>query len=199
VTDVLTPPDASAGVDAVEDLEMRLREAYDDLPHEFKVEIVDGELHLLSPSGVGPGNAAGNIFLSLKQYQRRTRAGLAFADGVGFQVDLPGRKSFAPDASFYTGPSRGLGFAAGAPIFAVEVRSEGDYGPRAEAKMARKRDDYFAAGTLVVWDVHTVGADVVRVYRPDRPREPAVFRRGEVADAEPALPGWRLPVDELFE
>jgi len=26
-----------------------------------------------------------------------------------------------------------------------------------------------------------------------------VFRRGEVADAEPAVPGWRMPVDELFE
>jgi hypothetical protein len=23
--------------------------------------------------------------------------------------------------------------------------------------------------------------------------------RGEVADAEPALPGWRMPVDDLFE
>lgn len=30
---------------------------------------------------------------------------------------------------------------------AVEVRSEGDYGPLAEEKVAEKRADYFAAGT----------------------------------------------------
>ena len=40
-------------------------------------------------------------------------------------------------------------FYDGAPIFAAEVRSESDYGPDAEAAMARKRADYFAAGTLV--------------------------------------------------
>jgi len=39
---------------------------------------------------------------------------------------------------------------------------------------------------------------VVRVYRGDQP-QPRVHRRGEVADAEPAVPGWRLPVDDLFE
>ena len=56
-------------------------------------------------------------------------------------------------------------FFEGAPVFAVEVRSEGDYGPRAEAAMARKRSDYFAAGTLVVWDVDLLSEDVVNVYR----------------------------------
>jgi hypothetical protein len=25
-----------------------------------------------------------------------------------------------------------------------------------------------------------------------------MFRRGDIADAEPAVPGWRMPVDELF-
>jgi len=47
----------------------------------------------------------------------------------------------------------GMRFASGAPIFAVEVRSENDYGPAAERAMAAKRADYFACGTLVVWDV----------------------------------------------
>jgi Uma2 family endonuclease len=44
-------------------------------------------------------------------------------------------------------------FFEGAPVFAVEVRSEGDYGPAAERELAEKRADYFAAGTLAVWDV----------------------------------------------
>ena len=88
-------------------------------------------------------------------------------------------------------------FVQGAPAFAVEVRSEGDYGPAAEEAMARKRADYFAAGTLVVWDVDLLSEDVVRVHRAGRPV--TVYRRGETAEAEPAVPGWRMAVDELFE
>ena len=54
-------------------------------------------------------------------------------------------------------------FAEGAPVFAVEIRSENDRGPAAEGRLATKRADYFAAGTLVVWDVdlEAEGADVV--------------------------------------
>jgi Uma2 family endonuclease len=44
-------------------------------------------------------------------------------------------------------------FYEGAPIFAVEVRSENDYGLKAEERIAEKRADYFVAGTLVMWDV----------------------------------------------
>ena len=38
--------------------------------------------------------------------------------------------------------------------------------------MAQKRADYFAAGTLVVWDVDLLADDVVRVYRADAPDSP---------------------------
>ena len=87
----------------------------------------------------------------------------------------------------------------GAPIFAAEVRSEGDYGPAAEKEIAEKRADYFAAGTLVVWDVDLLSEDVVKVYRASDPNSPIIYRRGEVAEAEPAVPGWSMPVDDLFE
>jgi Uma2 family endonuclease len=89
-------------------------------------------------------------------------------------------------------------FYQGAPIFAVEVRSEGDYGPRAEREMAAKRAEYFAAGTLVVWDVDLLSENVVRVYRASDPEKPTTYRRGQVAEAEPAVPGWSIAVDNLF-
>jgi hypothetical protein len=63
--------------------------------------------------------------------------------------------------------------------------------------MAAKRADYFAAGTLVVWDVD-LRAGCVNVYRSTGPDTPDVYRRGEQADAEPAVPGCSMPVDELF-
>ena len=75
-------------------------------------------------------------------------------------------------------------FLDGAPVFAVEVRSEGDYGPTAEQKIKQKRTDYFAAGTQVVWDVDLLGEEVVRSYRANDPESPIIFRRGETADAE---------------
>ena len=64
--------------------------------------------------------------------------------------------------------------------------------------MAEKRADYFAAGTQVVWDVDLSSDGVVKVYRAGDPETPKVYRRGERAEAEPALPGWTMAVDDLF-
>ena len=164
-----------------------------------KAEIVHGALVLMSPTGDMPSRASGNVYISLREYERRTRLGRAYTDNVGFIVNLPNRKSFSPDAAFYTGKRTGMKFLEGAPIFAVEVRSEGDYGPAAEKKMAAKRRDYFAAGTLVMWDVDLLGDEVVKAYRASDPDHPALYRRGDLAEAEPALPGWSMPVDDLFD
>jgi Uma2 family endonuclease len=90
-------------------------------------------------------------------------------------------------------------FPEGAPIFAVEVRSENDYGPAAEHAMQAKRADHFACGTLVVWDVDLLSPDVIKVYRASDPDHPTIYRRGDMAEAEPAAPGWRMPVNDLFE
>jgi Uma2 family endonuclease len=164
-----------------------------------KAELVNGKLVLMEPSGDFHGSASGAIHASLRDYQRRTKTGRAYPDGVGFLVELPNRDSFSPDAAYYVGPRSGEKFLPGAPIFAAEVRSANGYGPAAEREMAAKRADYFAAGTLVVWDVALRGPDIVRVYRANSPNTPTVYRRGDLAEAEPAVPGWRMPVDELFE
>ena len=168
------------------------------VPENGKAEIVDGELVLMSPTGDLPSSAASEIFVSLREHSRRTGFGRAYNDNIGFVVNLPNRKSFSPDACLYVGPRTRGKFLEGAPVFAVEVRSEGDYGPKAEQAMARKRRDYFAAGTKVVWDVDVLKEEVIRVYRFDNPETPQVFGRGERADAEPAVQEWTMAVDDLF-
>ena len=164
-----------------------------------KAELVAGKLVRMSPTGYRPGRAALRIVTSLYEHERRHGGGRALGDNVGYLVDLPNRQSFSPDASWYVGPPGDMRFIQGAPAFAVEVRSESDYGAAAESAMVAKRADYFAAGTQVVWDVDLLGEDAVRVYRASAPAEPTVFRRGQSEEAEPAVPGWRLPVNDLFD
>jgi Uma2 family endonuclease len=152
----------------------------------------------MSPTGRRPGYAGDVILVSLFQYSKRHKVGIAVGDNKAFVVNLPHRKSFSPDAAFHVGADTGMKFYEGAPIFAVEVRSESNYGPRAERQMAKKRADYFAAGTLVVWDVDLLNDDVVRVYRASDPEKPTIYQRNEIAEAEPAVPGWTMAVNDLF-
>lgn len=168
------------------------------VPENGKAELIDGEIVRMSPTGGIPGRAGGEIYIALRDYERSVGNGYAFPDNVGFVVDLPRRGSFSPDAAFHPGPLQGGKFLNGAPIFAAEVRSEGDYGPKAEQEMAEKRADYFAAGTLVVWDVDVLRERVVRAYQAEDPDTPTVYRSGDVAEAEPALPGWTMLVDDLL-
>lgn len=169
------------------------------VPDNQKAELVNGEVVLLMPTGDAPGYAGDEIFASLRDHVKRTGRGRAVGDNKGFLVSLPTRESFSPDAAYYTGPRTGMRFFQGPPDFAADVRSENDYGEAAEQAMAEKRADYFAAGTLVVWDVDLQSEAVILKYTAENPLVPTVFRRGQAADAEPAVPGWSMPVDDLFE
>jgi Uma2 family endonuclease len=117
---------------------------------EGKAELVNGEIVEMPPSGDEPSSAGFEIVTSLKTYARRAGRGRAYPDGTGFHVNLPHRESFSPDAAYHVGVRTGMRFLEGSPVFAVEVRSENDYGPAAERAMQDKRADYFACGTLVV-------------------------------------------------
>lgn len=168
---------------------------------EGKAELINGRI-IRMPIGYLPSIVAGEIFALLREYVRLIGRGVALPDAVGFAQRPPmasGRQSFSPDAAYYTGspPANRMRFIDGAPDFAAEVRSENDYGPVAESDQAAKRADYFLAGTLVVWDVDPQ-AETIAVYRSTDPMQPTVFRRGDTADAEPAVPGWRVDVDSVF-
>ena len=165
---------------------------------EGKAEIVNGEIKKLPLSGFKPGFAGDEIYASLRDYVRAGNQGVAVGDNKGFLCELPNRRSFSPDAALYVGELPDMGFFPSPPIFAVEVRSENDYGRRAEREIAQKRADYFAAGTQVVWDVDLRDEEVIAKYSAQDPQNPEIFRRGEVANAEPAVAGWTIAVDDLF-
>ncbi len=166
-----------------------------------KAELIGGRIVEFMATGYRPSLIAGEIFTGLRSHSHSTGRGVALTDNIGFAVpELPsGRESFSPDASYYDGPlpSDEMDFVPGPPTLAVEVRSKNDYGDAAEDAMAAKRADYFQAGTKVVWDVDP-RSECIRVYRPDDPEQPVIFRKGQQADAEPAVPGWRFAVADIF-
>ena len=152
----------------------------------------------MPPTGARPGAAGDAVFVSLYLHVRKTMRGRAIGDNKGFVVALPHRESFSPNAAYWTGEDPDMDFYDGAPVFAVEVRTKDDYGLAAERDLADKRADYFAAGTQVVWDVDLLDDEVVRVYRATAPDTATVYRRGERAEAEPAVPGWSMLVSDMF-
>jgi Uma2 family endonuclease len=168
---------------------------------EGKAELIGGRIVPFMATGDMPSQVASNIYVSLREYAKKTGRGVAYGDNLGFAIpELPsGRESFSPDASYYVGPrpKNRLRFVSGAPIFAVEVRIENDYTKLARREMAAKRADYFSAGTLVVWDVDTK-AKCIHVFRAEEPAKPTTYRMSQIAQAEPAVPDWRIPVDEVF-
>jgi Uma2 family endonuclease len=178
------------------------RATIDDLYRvEGKAELIGGKVVEIMASGIRPGEVATNIHLSLRAFARANKRGVSTGDGVGYAIPeiSSGRESFCPDTAYYDGPmpTNIMRFVEGTPTFAVEVRSENDYGPAAELEMASKRDDYFESGTLAVWDVDPE-SEQIGLYTPDKPSRPIVFRRGQTANAGNAVPGWSVAVDEVF-
>lgn len=169
---------------------------------EGRAELIAGRIVRYMPNGYSPAKIAFRISLALHGYATSSGRGEVFGDAIGFAMRPPlksGRQSFSPDTSYYDGPppANPMKFIDGPPTVAIEVRSETDYTNRAEKEIAAKRDDYFEAGTLVVWDVDPI-AKTITSYRHDDPANGRLFREGDQADAEPALTEWRLAVSSIF-
>jgi Uma2 family endonuclease len=172
------------------------RATLDDLYNESgKAELIGGRIVQLMPTGYMPHRVAARIFRCLDDYATQRKIGEAFTDNMGFAVPelSSGRESFSPDAAFYDGklPANRMRFIEGPPTFAVEVRSEN----ADETEMADKRADYFEAGTKVVWDVDPI-AECIHKYTS--PTHKITYQHGQTADAEPAVPGWKVDVDWIF-
>ena len=168
------------------------------LPGKIKAEIVDHTIVPIPLAGGLSSRTSGLLFAALLDYAKRTGIGVALPGNAGFIVNLPNRGSFSPDASYCIGLTIDQDFVNGAPLFAAEVRSKNDYGPKAERAIRDKIADYFAAGTLVVWDVDVLRDKTIRVYRAGQPEQSTLYGINDEAEAEPALPGWRVAVNALF-
>jgi Uma2 family endonuclease len=78
-----------------------------------------------------------------------------------------------------------------APDLAVEVLSVGN----TPGEMARKRQDYFAAGVYLVWQVDPRTRTVEIFTAPD---QSTVLHEAQALDGGTVLPGFTVPLQELF-
>ena len=163
----------------------------------FRYELVRGELRKMAPAGRVHGKRGNRVNYSLSAHVYENDLGETYLAETGFHLETDPDHVLAPDVAFVRkeredaigGDSDGYFF--GPPDLAVEVISPTDRYTEVEAKVK----EWFAGGTLMVIVVNPRNR-TVRVYRSladsDLLTEDDTLNGGDV------VPGWRLPVADIF-
>ncbi len=158
-------------------------------------ELVDGVL-VEKVMGYYESRVAAILIQLLGNFLHQARLGIvAGADGM---MKLAAGLVRVPDVSFVSWSRLPDGQVPRAPIprlvpdLAVEVLSEGN----TKAEMTRKVAEYFAAGTLQVWLVHTDPPAVEVFSSPDQSTR---LEEADTIDGGGVLPGFSLSIRDWFE
>jgi Uma2 family endonuclease len=158
-------------------------------------ELIDGIL-VEKAMGQCEGFLAASLIAFLMAHVRANRLGVVGAPGTILRLK-PGQNrlpdvSFTAWASLPTADAHLQRVGAYAPDLAVEVVSEGN----TRAELARKRAEYFAAGTKLVWEIDP-DARTVAVYTG--PTAHTLLTAADALDGGAVLPGFALPLADLFD
>ncbi len=157
-------------------------------------ELVEGTL-VEKPVGFYESTLAGFVFHFIVTYLEKHDLGIAAAESAPYRLRRGTIRM--PDVSFVSWdqlPDRQLpagGIARLVPDLAIEVLSRSN----TRAEMLRKREDYFRAGTKLVWEIHP-RRQTASVYTS--PRSFTLVESGGVLDGADVLPGFQLSLRELF-
>jgi Uma2 family endonuclease len=158
-------------------------------------ELIAGELRTMAPSGWEHGELTLAIGGPLRDYVRAHQLGRAFGAETGFLLATNPDTVLAPDAAFVAreraGAGRRAGYWPGPPDLAVEVISPGDLYTEVEEKVAT----WLAYGTRMVI-VLNPRRRTATVHRS--PTEVRHLTENDVLDGEDVVPGWTVPVRDLF-
>jgi Uma2 family endonuclease len=162
---------------------------------DVRFELDNGRLVSMSPPGNVHGWLQASIGAELKQQGEKRGFGKAYSE-VGVILWRNPDRVIGADNAFIAAqslPERESpeGYLETIPELMVEIRSKND----TRAYLLRKIEDCLTAGAQVAWLVDPL-EEAVTVYR--RAAEPQDFRSGDVLTLEPLIPGFRLPVTELF-
>lgn len=158
-------------------------------------ELWDGVAILQEPSGGHTGCVTAGVSAMLTQHVHKHGLGWTSSSEQGFLIARNPDRLLAPDTSYVSRKRlAGIpeqGFIELAPDFLVEVRSPRDSWERTVHKCGL----WIAHGVPVAWAIDPLTRTVAVL----RGEEDVQVLRGEgTADAAPALPGFSLPLDEIF-
>lgn len=160
-------------------------------------ELVDGELiMMMTPAGWMHSHLVIKIGAVLDAYVEEKKLGMVFGEQAGFILSRNPDTVRAPDAAFVREeripPEPSLTeYFPGAPDLAVEILSPSNR----PSTMRRKIDQYFAAGTQLVWVIDPKKMTIA-IHAPRR--EPGTLHETDALDGEDVLPGFHYEIAQLF-
>ena len=161
----------------------------------YRYELVRGELRKMAPPGLYHGEYAGTVLTSLHVHVRANNLGKTYTE-VGFRIETDPDHVRAPDAAFISNErleaiGEGPGYWPAAPDLAIEIISPNDRFTRVNEKVR----DWLGAGTRMVIVVNPRRHEVT-VHLPEE--EPTTLTEEATLDGGDVVPGWTLPVRDIF-
>jgi len=161
---------------------------------ELKMELVSGEIIVMSPSGLESDEVAAEIVAQLRNWVRPRRLGRVIASSGGFRLPNADGDVRAPDAAFIRAerlPRPTEDYAELVPDMMFEVKSKRD----SMNKLRQKIQEFIELGTEVgvLVDPRTW---TMEVYRPNA--EKIVLGDADVLEVPELLPGWELSVVDVW-
>jgi Uma2 family endonuclease len=161
-----------------------------------KYELDDGRLVLITPPGWSHGSLQATIVHFLKVQGQMKGHGKALGELTVVLRRKPDR-IVAPDAAFVTKRSLPVrtsreDYVETIPELVVEVRSKNDR----RSELRAKAEEYLRAGVQIVWVIDP-SAKIVTIYRQGE--SPHVLQEDDVLTAKGVIPGFKVPVADLFE
>lgn len=159
-------------------------------------ELVRGEMRVMAPAGNVHGRIAVNVTWSLADHAKSEDLGSVFAAETGFKISGDPDTVRAPDVAFIRRERLDAvgeveGYWPGAPDLVVEVVSPTDRFAELEEKVV----DWLAAGSRMVLVVNP-RARTVTVRTSEK--EARILSDEEALDGGEVVPGWTLPIADVF-
>ena len=163
---------------------------------DWRTELVRGRLVREPPAGMNHGRLACRVAVLISGFVERHALGEVYGSETGFVLFDDPPTVRAPDAAFVStarlsSAEDSIGFGRMAPDLAVEIVSPSN---RA-TEIIDKAADYIDAGTRLVWVVEP-SRRCIAVYRSRN--EIRLLQEGDVLDGYDVLPGFSIPVAEIF-
>jgi len=194
---LLRPDDREGKVEATDRSTLKTTWTDEELmwvEHEGKVELVNGELILMTPAGMEQGEVDVNLILQLGNYVKPRQLGKVYDAQTGFR---PHENLRAPDVAFVRlerlpGGRSPQGFGHFPPDLAVEVFAPGE----TVVDYADKVAEYFRWGVRLVWLVDPAQQTVTVCHSPSAM---TTLTAHDELSGEEVVPGFTCRVGELFE